>query len=333
MKIQFVLPQAGRTPDQEKQNDWDERFDDFLIDLQTQEGLTDLTIAQLQFHLRAFSAWLVEVGRTWMTAGCEEIRGYLQQVRDHRSASTLRSKQWSIRRLYQWAREESIISVPLHWLEVARRRYNHPPEKFVPTSQQLMELLELPDTATEKGLRDRAVLELLYGTGMRAAEILSLQVYQVGQMGKERCLRIMGKGQVERLVVYGEEAGYWIAQYKDKRLAMLQAAGHGAHATQQLFVSMGKHAAYQYFELRRMVRRYAMQLRLKLTPHTLRHAFATHLYQGGAELRTIQMLLGHAQLTTSTIYISRQHEDDHKFMQVHHPRGEGYRAFRRTVEA
>lgn len=325
MKMSYVLPQAGRTQEDKKQNGWDERFDDFLIDLQTQEGLTDLTIAQLQFHLRAFSAWLMEIGRSWVTAQREDIQGYLQQVRDHRSASTLRSKQWCLRRLYQWASEQSIIQVPRHWLEVARRRYERR-KVFVPSSQQLLQLLELPDTTTAKGLRDKAVLELLYGTGMRAAEILSLQLHQVV---KERCLRIMGKGQVERLVVYGEEAAYWIAQYKAKRQAMLQAAGHPAHATQQLFVSMGKHAAYQYFELRRMVSAYARRLNMQLTPHTLRHAFATHLYQGGAALHTIQLLLGHAQLTTSAIYISRKTADEHKFIRSHHPRGEEYTPFRR----
>ena len=325
MKMNYVLPQSGRARRKNEEIDWDERFDDFLIDLQTQEGLTDLTIAQLQFHLKAFSAWLVEVGRTWLTAQQDDIRGYLQQVRDHRSASTLRSKQWSIKRLYRWASEQSIIKLPLHWLEIARRRYARK-EVFVPTSDQLLQMLELPDTSTERGLRDRAVLELLYGTGMRAAEILSIQLHQVV---KERCLRIMGKGQVERLVVYGEEAAYWIAQYKAKRQAMLQAAGHGGYATENLFVSMGKHAAYQYFELRRMVKGYARKLNMKLTPHSLRHAFATHLYQGGAELRTIQLLLGHAQLTTSVIYISRRHEDDHKFLRTHHPRGEAFTPYRR----
>lgn len=325
MKMSYVLPQSGRTENNETDNDWDDRFDDFLIDLQTQEGLTDLTIGQLQFHLKAFSAWLVEVGRNWLTAQKEDIQGYLQQVRDHRSISTLRSKQWSIRRLYQWARENSIIQLPLHWIEIARRRYARN-EVFVPTSEALRQMLNLPDTTTDRGLRDRAVLELLYATGMRAAEILSIQLHQVK---KERCLRIIGKGQVERLVVYGEEAEYWIAQYKAKRQAMLVAAGHGIQATENLFVSMGKHAAYQYFELRRMVKGYAQRLNMKITPHTLRHAFATHLYQGGAALRTIQLLLGHAQLTTSAIYISRRNADDHKFMRSHHPRGEAYTPYRR----
>lgn len=325
MKMRYVLPQTGRTSGDKESKDWDERFGDLLIDLQTQEGLTDLTISQLQFHLRAFNAWLQEIGRNWTTASREDIQGYFCQVRDHRSASTLRSKLWSIRRLYRWAREESIVTVPLHWLMISRRKYERR-KVFVPDSQQLIQLLNLPDTSTDKGLRDRAVLELLYGTGMRAAEILSLKLHQVV---KERCLRIMGKGQVERLVVYGEEAAYWIAQYKAKRQSMLQAAGHSLVATQQLFVSMGKHAAYQYFELRRMIRGYARRLNLKLTPHTLRHAFATHLYQGGAALRTIQLLLGHAQLTTSAIYISRRNEDNQKFIRSHHPRGEAYTPYRR----
>ena len=200
----------------------------------------------------------------------------------------------------------------------------------MPTSEQLRLILALPDTKTDLGLRDRAVLELLYATGMRAAEILSIQLHQVV---KERCLRIMGKGQVERLVVYGEEAAYWVAQYTAKRQAMLHAAGHDSHATQSLFVSMGKHAAYQYFELRRMVKGYACVLNMTLTPHSLRHAFATHMYQGGAALRTIQLLLDHAQLTTSAIYISRQHENNQKLIYKHHPRGDGYFPFDRSFKS
>ncbi|WP_313569354.1 tyrosine-type recombinase/integrase [Comamonas terrigena] len=324
MKMTYVLPQTGRT-ENEEQEDWDGRFGDFLIDLQTQEGLTDLTIRQLQLHLRAYDAWLKELGRCWTSARREDIQEYLQQVRDHRSASTLRSKLWSIRRLYAWARENSIVTVPSCWMMVARRTYERK-RTVVPSSHQLQQLLELPDTSTDKGLRDRAVLELLYATGMRATEILSIKLHQVV---KDRCLRIMGKGQVERLVVYGEDAAYWIAQYKEKRQMMLLKAGHSVVATQQLFVSMGKHAAYQYFELRRMIRAYAQRLNLKLTPHALRHAFATHLYQGGAALRTIQLLLGHAQLTTSTIYISRRIEDSKKMMHIHHPREDGYKPYRR----
>lgn len=327
MKMSYVLPQSGRAAKNEEVHDWDDHFDDFLIDLQTQEGLTDLTLAQLQFHLKSFSAWLGEVGRNWLTAQKEDIQGYLQEVRDQKSISTLRSKQWSLRRLCQWACENSIIKIPLHWLEISRQRYERK-EMFVPTCEALQQLLNLPDTTTYRGLRDRAVLELLYATGMRAAEILSIQIHQVK---KERCLRIIGKGQVERLVVYGEEAEYWIAQYKARRQAMLVAAGHGIWATENFFVSMGKHAAYQYFELRRMVKRYAQKLNMKITPHTLRHAFATHLYQGGAALRTIQLLLGHAQLTTSTIYISRRNVDNHKLLRLHHPRGEGYTPYRRWL--
>lgn len=98
MKMTYVLPQTGRTENEELE-DWDGRLGDFLIDLQTQEGLTDLTIRQLQLHLRAYDAWLKELGRCWTSARRENIQEYLQQVRDHRSASTLRSKLWSIRRL------------------------------------------------------------------------------------------------------------------------------------------------------------------------------------------------------------------------------------------
>ena len=305
---------------------WDARFGDFLADLFLEEGLAESTLITLQLQLRAFNNWMRETtGRAWDAATAEDLHTYLLQSLDTQAPSTVRRKQWSLFRLYQWARRERFTSVctdraAVHIRAVARTPF------VCPAVQQIVQLLQQPDTQTPEGLRDRAILELLYSTGLRAAELLGLEVHQVRHGA---CVRIMGKGGKERLVVMGEHAQYWIAQYIAIRKRLLRQGGHSVTSTERLFVSRGKHPSYQYQQLRRMVARYARSCGLELTPHKLRHAFATHMYEGKAPLRSIQLLLGHEHLTTTTIYVSRQGMDNKLFMRLHHPRGQDYRQFER----
>lgn len=167
-------------------------------------------------------------------------------------------------------------------------------------------------------------MELLYSTGLRSAELLGLDQHQVSQGA---CVRVMGKGLKERLVILGEHALHWIAQYKDMRKFLLQSGGHLLSSTERLFVSSNKYPDYRYHQLRRMVWRYAQKSGLQLTPHTLRHTFATHMYQGKAPLKTIQLLMGHEHLETTTIYVSRHNMDDKALHRRHHPRELDYRRF------
>ncbi len=301
---------------------WDPRFDDLLMQAAAEEGLADDSLRALQTQLRCFNAWvLAREGRSWDRATADDLKAYFQEARELRSAATVRLKRWVVQRLYRWARSEGIIDVSFESALIAVR--STPPLRLtaVPSVDQMRRILSLPDTATPSGVRDRAALELLYGAGLRSAELLGLHVAQVPDAPG---MRLVGKGAKERLVILGEHARYWIAQYKTVRRALLGAGGHRATATSRLFVGTGVHPAYQYSQLRRMVVRYGGMIGLNLTPHSLRHAFATHLYQHKAPLKTIQLLLGHENLSTTTIYVSRRWEDNEATISTHHPRGKNY---------
>jgi len=307
---------------------WDSRFEDFLTDLFLIEGMSETTRRTLQFEVCAFNRWSVEeTGRAWDAIHPRDLQAYLQVAKDTLFASTFRKKRWCLRRLYKWARTESIVDKNMD-MEIGRiwlpARVRSRPRAAVPSVAQIKKFLELPDTKTIEGIRDRAILELLYGAGLRAAELLGLprDLHLQG-----RCMRLMGKGMKERLVVLGEPALDWILQYKTARPAILRRGGHVAQASKHLFVSSGRYPDYRYIQLWRMVRKHAATCGLDLTPHSLRHAFATHLYQGRAPLETIRLLLGHQHLETTTLYVSRHGLDDHELLRRHHPRGEAYKAF------
>lgn len=280
---------------------WEYRFGDFLTDLFFQEGLAETSLQVLQTQLRAFNAWLLEsTGRSWEHASVEDLHAFLLSWRDTRSVSTLRLKQWMLQRLYGWAKDAGIVDLGIQRALLSLRGGPRRP-KQPPSSSAIAQLMELPDTTTAKGMRDRAVLELLYGSGLRAAELLNLTLDQLPSKGKP--MQIWGKGSKERLVVVGEHASHWIAQYKSARQLILAAGGHGHRSTAKLFVSSGRYPDYRYYQLRRMVSRYGRECGLRLTPHALRHAFASHLYQGKASLHTIQLLLGHEYQETTAHYV------------------------------
>ena len=225
--------------------------------------------------------------------------------------------------MYRWALEESIVSIHPNTFVLPVKGNKGKIQVKPPTQRQIELLLNMPDLSCAEGIRDRAVLELIYATGMRASEILSIKIHEIT---KEKCLRVWGKSRKERLVVYGEHAQYWLEQYIAVRKRILLDGGHHVFATEKLLVSSGVHADYRYYQLRRMIQRYSQRCGLKLTPHTIRHAFATHMYEAGASLQFIQKLLGHSHLQTSTIYISNNTKNLKKILVNHHPRGEIYKS-------
>jgi integrase/recombinase XerD len=181
---------------------------------------------------------------------------------------------------------------------------------------QVEALLAAPDTGTPLGLRDRAMLELMYASGLRVSELVSLKAVHVAL--DDGVLRVLGKGSRERLVPFGEEARARLVDY----LAHGRAAILGGQRSEALFVTArGQGMTRQMFW--RIVRRCAGQagIAVALSPHTLRHAFATHLLNHGADLRAVQMLLGHADIGTTTIYTHVARERLRQLHQKHHPRG------------
>lgn len=311
----------------DEESGWDERFGDFLTDLQMQEGLAESTLLVLKNQLTAFNRWVYQAtGRKWDRAEPEDFYEYLLSMEGQLETSSRQARRWSLRRLYSWANGEGITSIRNHAFAFSIRTVKQVVTPIPPSVEQMHQLLEQPDISRKEGVRDRAILELLYASGMRAAELLSLSVFQ---LESESLLKVWGKGRKERLVVYGEEAKHWIAQYKSVRKDLLLKGGHPAGRTNSLFVSTGKHPCYQYYELRRMLKKYGQACGLHVTPHRMRHAFATHMYQAGAPLKLIQMLLGHENLQTSTIYIAKNSKDPIKLLKQHHPRNSKFK-FRST---
>ncbi|WP_302410158.1 tyrosine-type recombinase/integrase [Comamonas kerstersii] len=311
----------------EQDRGWDDRFGDFLTNLLFEEGLADSTLLVLKNHLIAFNRWLLDTyGRPWDRVQPQDLREYLYATGLNLVSTTLQARRWSLKRLYKWALEESIVAVHPNTFVLPVNGNKAKNQTKPPTQRQIEMLLHMPNLSSAEGIRDRAVLELIYATGMRASEILSIKIHEIT---KEKCLRVWGKCRKERLVVYGEHAQYWIAQYIAVRKAILLDGGHHAFATEKLFVSSGVHADYRYYQLRRMIQRYSQRCGLKLTPHNIRHAFATHMYEAGASLQFIQNLLGHSHLQTSTIYISNNTKNLNNILVNHHPRGKSYKSIAR----
>lgn len=294
----------------------DGMLDEFCDALWLEDGLSRNTLDSYRRDLRLFSAWL-EKNRTKPLAGAEraDVLDYLahkfHEKAKPRSAARLLS---SLKRFYQYQlREGRMQADPT--LEVESPRLPRSLPKSL-TEEDVELLLGAPDTATAMGLRDKAMLETLYASGLRVSELVSVGTAQVSQdMG---VVRVMGKGSKERLVPLGEEALAWIRRYlaegrpeilDGKRTDALFVTARGAAMTRQAFWQL--------------LRRYAVKsgLRKPISPHTLRHAFATHLLNHGADLRVVQMLLGHADISTTQIYTHVARERLKQLHQRHHPRG------------
>lgn len=305
----------------EQPPDWKTRFQ---FALRWQEGLADSSMVAVYYELEAWQLWLRGRQLTWDVVSSDDLRVWLQEQRPRYAYTTLNKKIWIIRRLYGWAAREKLIAAN-PWLKIARPR-QHPKilRRFVPSVRQVERLLEQPDVRTPKGLRDRAILELLYASGLRAAELLALGYWQVMRQREDHCIRIVGKGGRERMVVYGERAAMWLQHYaENSRPDLLVKAG----AVNSFFVNSTSSGFLRYGTLRVNIKKYAVAAKLPLlTAHSLRHAFATHMYANGADLRSIQMLLGHRHLATTAIYATPPAKRLRKLIEQHHPSGSQYKA-------
>jgi integrase/recombinase XerD len=222
------------------------------------------------------------------------------------------------KRFFRWALRERLVQSDPTLRMLAAKQALRVPKTL--GEAQVDALLSAPDITTPLGLRDRAMLELMYASGLRVSELVSLKTLHVSL--NEGVLRIMGKGSKERLVPFGEEAREWLQRYMGQaRPVML-----GQRQTQDLFVTTSGSTpgtAMSRVMFWSLVKRYAIDagITAPLSPHTLRHAFATHLLNHGADLRAVQMLLGHADISTTTIYTHVARERLKTLHAQHHPRG------------
>ena len=288
----------------------------FLDSLWSERGLSENTLSAYRTDLEQLVNWLATQNKCDLTAiERDDIVAYLtarsQRNVSPRSTARLLS---SLRRFYGYCRRESLIEEDPTRLIAAPKLGRPLPDTL--SEDQVELLLHAPDPSTDLGMRDRAMLELLYATGLRVSELIGLREDQVNL--RQGVLRVTGKGQKERLVPLGEVAMDWIQQYlKTVRPDLLAGTLENA-----LFVTHRKSGmtrqAFWY-----LIKRYAAQvgIRAHLSPHTLRHAFATHLINHGADLRAVQMLLGHSSISTTQIYTHVAKARLKALHAAHHPRG------------
>ena len=292
-------------------------IDEFIDALWLEDGLSKNTLAAYRRDLALFAQWLDQHrgGTTLATAREPDLQAYMGVRLSAKGKATSANRRLTVfKRYYRWAlRERRIAADPSLRLMPARQM---PRAIKLLSEKQVDDLLAAPDVDTPLGLRDRAMLELMYASGLRVSELVSLKVIDISL--NDGVLRVLGKGNKERLVPFGGEARRWIERYlEESRPAILDGqqtpdlfvTARGAGMTRVMFwIIVKKHAL-------------AAGIRVPLSPHTLRHAFATHLLNHGADLRAVQMLLGHADISTTTIYTHVARERLKQLHAQHHPRG------------
>jgi len=288
----------------------------FADALWMERGLSQNTLVAYQSDLRSFAVWIDrERGRCLIEARRLDLLDYLTVLsvsgRKPRSAARLLS---CLRQFYQHLLRQGLIR------EDPSARVDAPklgrPLPASLTEREVEALLGAPDTGDPRGHRDRTMLEVLYASGLRVTELVTLTPSQVSLT--QGVVRVTGKGSKERLVPLGEEAGAWLRDYvRGPRMDLL-----GGRASDFLFPTVrSEHMTRQAFW--QLIKRYALVAGVvkPLSPHTLRHAFATHLLNHGADLRVVQMLLGHSDLSTTQIYTHVARERLKQLHAMHHPRG------------
>lgn len=306
---------AGSLTNQLRKAMSDEPYiEQFLDNLWLEQGLSDNTLMAYRTDLSKFEQFALAQGDGILDVSQQSVENYLSYRKDKglKARSTARSIS-SLRRFYGYLFREKILSLdPM--LNVAMPKIEMPLPKTL-TEKDVEALLAAPDTAIPMQLRDKAMIELLYATGLRVTELVSLKLDNINQ--RQGVIRVFGKGNKERLIPMGQEADYWIDKFKSE--------GRPALIKQQTDVvfpsSRGTQMTRQTFWHR--IKFYAKKagIRKALSPHTLRHAFATHLLNHGADLRVVQLLLGHSDLSTTQIYTHVVKERLKSIHGEHHPRG------------
>ena len=286
----------------------------FIEALWLEDGLSPNTLAAYRRDMQGFSEWLQAQSINLEHAGENEVQAYFADRFDQTRASTANRRLTVLRRFYQWAlREKHVSTDPTLKLLTAKQAPRLPQTL---SEAQVEALLAAPNTDTPLGLRDRAMLELLYASGLRVSELVGLPMLSLNL--REGVLRITGKGNKERLVPFGEEAADSLQNYLSQSRPVLL----GKQNSSAVFVTQ-QGTAMSRVMFWKLIKKYALlaDVHVPLSPHTLRHAFATHLLNHGADLRAVQMLLGHSDISTTTIYTHVARERLKALHAQHHPRG------------
>jgi len=303
VSVEAELPQDAR-----------DELDAFADAIWLEHGLAPNTLAGYRSDLAGFAHWLTRRGGRLPSATNADLAAYLAEFsRRARPASQRRLLSAWRRYYHRLLAAGTIAEDPTALLDPPMRS-----ERFPKTLSEIQveSLLAAPDIDTALGLRDRAMLEVLYATGLRVSELVELKLFATSLA--DGLVRVMGKGGKERLVPLGEEAVDWLRRYFGESRPILL----GGKVCDNVFVSrLGSGMTRQMFW--RITKQYALRAGIaadRISPHTLRHAFATHLINHGADLRVVQMLLGHADISTTQIYTHVARERLKVLYRAHHPR-------------
>ena len=291
-------------------------IDLFIDALWLEDGLSRNTLAAYRRDLTLYARWLAAQDETLALDATAEhhLQAYFAARHAETRATSANRRLTVLKRYFHWAlRERRIAADPTVRLTAARQPLRVPKTL---SQAQVEALLDAPDLGNPLGLRDRTMLELMYASGLRVTELVTLKTFQLGLT--EGVIRVVGKGGKERLVPFGEVARQWLERY----LGEARGAILGGQQTDDLFVTQrGSGMTRAMFWV--IVKKWAQVagITTPLSPHTLRHAFATHLLNHGADLRVVQLLLGHADISTTTIYTHVARERLKVLHSQHHPRG------------
>jgi integrase/recombinase XerD len=289
-------------------------LDTFIDHLWLEDGLSKNTLESYRLDLTSFALWLTQQSKSLLTAGQADIQQYLAVKFPQSKPRSIGRLIASLRRFYRYClRDNKISQDPTIQIQSPKLPRSLPKSL---NEDEVTGLLNAPNVTETAGLRDRAMLELLYACGLRVSELVSVKVTEVSL--SDGVVRITGKGSKTRLVPMGEEAVDWISRYlSNARPDILQ-----KRLCDALFVTnRGDAMTRQAFWY--LIKRYALLAGITrhMSPHVLRHAFATHLLNHGADLRVVQMLLGHSDISTTQIYTHVARERLKQLHSMHHPRG------------
>ncbi|HQS44074.1 MAG: site-specific tyrosine recombinase XerD [Methylotenera sp. 24-45-7] len=289
-------------------------LDTFVDHLWLEDGLSKNTLESYRLDLTTFAAWVYTQHKQLLTVDKHDIQQYLAVKFPQSKPRSIGRLIASLRRFYRYGLRENKISVdPTLQIESPKLPRSLPKSL---NEDEVLALLNAPDLTEPAGLRDRAMLELLYACGLRVSELVGIKTTEVSL--SDAVVRVTGKGSKTRLVPMGEEAADWIGRYlKQARPEILQ-----KRLSDALFVTnRGEAMTRQAFWY--LIKRYSLLAGITkpMSPHVLRHAFATHLLNHGADLRVVQMLLGHSDISTTQIYTHVARERLKKLHSQHHPRG------------
>jgi integrase/recombinase XerD len=295
-------------------------IDQFCDACWLEDGLSKNTLSAYRRDLTLLAQWLEgqdnqAKGRDLYRVKEADLAAYMAVKRDDK-ATTANRRLTVFKRFYRYALRQGLVAQdPCLKLRAAKQAQRFPK---VLSEEQITTLLNTPDTDQALGLRDRTMLELMYASGLRVSEIVSLKTVALGL--NEGVVRVVnGKGGKERLVPFGAEAGEWLRRYlHDARPVLLE-----GKTCQEVFIGRHTGSGLTRQAFWAIIKRYAQLsgIKVALSPHTLRHAFATHLLNHGADLRVVQLLLGHADISTTQIYTHVARERLKSIHAEHHPRG------------